>query len=182
MSGDGTKIALCSFDTGVVYVSTNSGSSWANVTPPGGVPSWYSVASSTDWETLAVSESHGYVYVSYDGGTTWSHSTVDSNFYKWLSLSANASGTVIIGGATTDGANVHISVDAGASWSGRRVSNSKILVVYIDNVKSIYLIGDVSSAFSVAMNALESTIGSDTQGSDYIGDMADLLRCHDASI
>jgi photosystem II stability/assembly factor-like uncharacterized protein len=118
--------------SGLVYVSTNSGSSWvlANIPPIGGGYPWVGVSCSADGTRLAA-VSKGTpggnpatwvnvypIYLSADSSATWFGASPKD---YWLGLACSGSGTTLIAlaraGLVSRAGDIYVSSDAGASWS-----------------------------------------------------------------
>ena len=117
-SADGAKlVAASSFGDPInspkplVYVSADSGASWAIVTnAPSDGAGWLSVASSADGTKLAASMMTGGIFTSANSGTTWSSNTVAPFF----SLAMSADGNNLAGAGLI---GLFYSSNAGATWA-----------------------------------------------------------------
>jgi photosystem II stability/assembly factor-like uncharacterized protein len=142
VSADGTTFIVASYfddgGDGLIYVSTNSGASWA---PSGARPNyWTSIACSADGtKWVAVTGAHdqgtngltlGSVYSSPDSGATWVRAdTAPGN--NWSSVASSADGTRWVaaagpysGGTLQVSGGVYISADSGATWTQANLPNN----------------------------------------------------------
>jgi hypothetical protein len=120
-SADGTKLiaAVGQLDfvqgaptysaSGLVYISTNSGTTWTPANLP--YTNWQCVASSADGRVLAA-EFNG-VYVSTNYGTTWAES--NSNVLFNVVVSADGSDMFVYAG--DDNSELYVSTNSGGNWS-----------------------------------------------------------------
>jgi len=141
-SADGTKLVAAATITaatdgglslssdGRVYVSANSGVTWAS---SGQRDNWKSVAVSADGTKLvaavgsSVQSGLGRIYVSTNSGWTWQQSMESTN--HWVSVASSADGTRLVaadpfgcpcGPAT---GRIYVSSDSRVSWSLTGASN-----------------------------------------------------------
>ena len=112
-SADASKLAAV-VDNGQIYVSANSGTSWA---ARESIRNWSSVASSTNGEVLAASVFRGKIYVSTNAGATWDARDSDRT---WRSVSISTNGAVMA--AVANGGQVYVSQDFGTNWTARATS------------------------------------------------------------
>jgi hypothetical protein len=99
-SADGTKWAATFHSaTDFIYVSTNSGRSWAP-TASASSSEWEALASSADGKVLAGAIFNGTIYYSTNAGLNWLPSGVPNR--AWLALSMSADGTKIMAAANGD--------------------------------------------------------------------------------
>lgn len=120
-SSDGTRLIESRNYFAPLYLSTDSGASWA---PIGANRYWYAVATSADGSRLFASEtgngSGGPLYVSYDSGATWtSHGTVQ---YYYNSIACSTNGTKVA--ATVSGGLIYTSADSGTNWIARAAARN----------------------------------------------------------
>ena len=100
-SADGTKLVAASgySSEGLIYTSTNSGTSWAATAAP--TNSWISVASSPEGAKLAALATHGpglgVVYLSTNSGATWVSTGAPAWQWRAVALSADGSNLVAVG-------------------------------------------------------------------------------------
>ena len=126
-SADGTKL-VAAVSLGLIYTSTNSGSTWVATSAPTNF--WASVASSADGSRLFAGSLTGAIYASADSGSTWRPTGVRAG--SWHSIASSADGTKL---AATDYVRV-VSTNSGSNW------------MYLDSAM------DVGTAiFSVSMSA-----------------------------
>jgi photosystem II stability/assembly factor-like uncharacterized protein len=130
-SADGNKLVCAtsfpdnsgSTSFGVVYLSTNSGTTWTYSTSIGShVWFWTSLASSADGNKLAIIAQYnvglGTIFCSSDSGLTWRTANVPPA--TWLSVASSADGERLVAIATGINDGIYTSTNAGASW----ISNS----------------------------------------------------------
>jgi hypothetical protein len=117
-SADGTRlVAASSFGDPVyspkplVYVSADSGASWANVTnSPSDGQGWLSVVSSTDGNKLAAAMMTGGIFTSINAGATWASNNVPPVFC----LASSADGNELYGAGPL---GLLVSTNAGGMWT-----------------------------------------------------------------
>ena len=119
-SADGSQLELAVnalLGNGVIYISTNSGSTWAHASDyfaKSGAQLW-SLPSSADGSTLAAGPSAGgYVYVSTNHGSTWNKTGANLQGQTSVAVSADGSRLAAVG-ANTSGA-IETSSDFGVTW------------------------------------------------------------------
>jgi len=99
-----------SFKPGPIYISTNSGSTWA----PTGSPNneWYYVACSADGQKLVATANYDKIYVSTNAGNTWVSNNV---VMRWGPVASSSNGVKLV----VAPANNHLSAsgNSGLSWS-----------------------------------------------------------------
>jgi photosystem II stability/assembly factor-like uncharacterized protein len=125
MSSDGTHL-IAAVNGGRIYISTNSGSSWAETQPAGdNDEGWSSVAINSDGLHLIVADNNWYsddgsVYVgSYNGSTlSWANADpeADESDHSWQALAISSDGTYMIA-VNGDDPGLYISSDSGSSWA-----------------------------------------------------------------
>ena len=96
-SADGSKLAASS-SSGLVYVSANSGASYAASAAP--VAAWNCLAASSDCSRLVAGVNNGPIYASANFGANWSL-LAGSSSQVWSALGASADGTKMAGGVNT---------------------------------------------------------------------------------
>jgi photosystem II stability/assembly factor-like uncharacterized protein len=112
-SADGTKwIAVFYSTPGYIYVSTDSGNTWAQTSSPNS-SSWNVVASSADGNKLFAAIYNGSIYLSTNAGTAWTTSSAPSK--KWTWLASSADGTKVTATAQND--KIYCSTDSGMTWT-----------------------------------------------------------------
>jgi photosystem II stability/assembly factor-like uncharacterized protein len=111
LSADGTKLLATGGGyvngvgfPGLIYTSTNSGSSWISNSLP--YEYWNQVASSADGRTMAavaifdILGGPGCIYTSTNSGTTWVSNSAPSQY--WYAIASSADGdTLLASGATS---------------------------------------------------------------------------------
>jgi hypothetical protein len=136
-SRDGTQLVTAAAGGGI-YVSTNSGSGWQNVSEPQllGLPAsapaanWRAIACSADGTNLVACESpvaalnSGQIYVSHNRGADWTLTSAPPDRWTALASSADGSKLVAVAGDTFGWVNVTYysgsiirSEDFGQSWT-----------------------------------------------------------------
>jgi len=132
-SSSGQYLAVCASTTGgsngVVYISSNYGNSWSQVTPgSSGLPStaipWTSITSSSSGQVLALSSSSTTatnMYISTNFGGNWTGITqwTDPNTPSWNSIVSSSSGQTIA--AASQYGAVWISQNYGTSDSWTQI-------------------------------------------------------------
>ncbi len=105
-----------SMSTNQLFVSTDAGASWTNISPALSSPvhQFQSVATSLDGSSVAISDNGGVkdVWTSTDFGATWAErlETVGLDFDA---LSMSDDGAVLLGGNSA----LYVSQDGGATWA-----------------------------------------------------------------
>lgn len=116
-SADGKRLAAVAY-SGLVFTSTNGGSTWASNNPVMGV-AWSAVASSADGAKLAIAASGSGIYISANGGATWPSS--DAPPTNWASLASSADGSRMVAAQLGDYLNangaIYTSTNSGTTWS-----------------------------------------------------------------
>lgn len=95
-----------------IYVSTNSGQSWAPTASPSS-SQWEALASSADGSVLAAAIYNGTIYCSTNSGFSWQPSGVTSK--EWEALSMSADGTRIM--AAANGDSIYALTNSGGTWT-----------------------------------------------------------------
>ncbi len=111
-SSDGSRLVAAASSTGGgIYISIDSGLTWAG--PYGNLSSatWYAVASSADGTKVPTAVYGGDIYT--NSGTTWTAALGSAN---WTSLASSADGTKLI--AAAYGSGIYVSSNSGGTWSG----------------------------------------------------------------
>jgi hypothetical protein len=114
-SADGTKLAatlVSATPTSAegIYLSTNSGMTWAQSQAPAG--SWGPIASSVDGAKLAAANASGSIYTSTNSGATWIQRIASGG--KLVSLASSADGSKLI--AAENPGYFIVSTNSGANW------------------------------------------------------------------
>jgi type II secretory pathway pseudopilin PulG len=120
-SEDGTKLAA-TVSGGYIYVSSDSGLTWATSTDAGS-RYWASVTSSADGMKLAAADSDGYIYTSVDSGVTWTAQT-GSGSRNWFPITSSDDGTKLA--AAVNGGYIYTSDDSGVTWTAQTTLGSRI--------------------------------------------------------
>jgi hypothetical protein len=109
-SADGSKL-VAAVNGGLIYTSTNSGSTWVATSAPTNF--WRTVASSADGARLFAASSSGEgLYSSADSGSTWQPTGAGRLFFN--SIASSADGTKL---AATDYGSRAFSTNSGATWT-----------------------------------------------------------------
>lgn len=118
-SADGNTLAAAS-NPGLIYVSTNSGATWAAATnAPNGY--WWCITVSGDGSNMAAGIDGGSIYTSRDYGATWICTGAPDNF--WWSIASSADGRTLAAAALCNGwdntapGHIYTSSDSGATWT-----------------------------------------------------------------
>jgi hypothetical protein len=118
-SSDGSRIAAISTN-GLVWTSTNSGTTWESHTALNALnlTTWQNIVTNASGETLTVASGNGSVYSSGDFGTTWTATNLAGLFgvSTLYGVTTSADGKIL---AVSDfGTNkVLVSTNSGLSWS-----------------------------------------------------------------
>jgi len=123
-SADGS-VLLALTVLGWLYISTDSGGAWAQISPPLTFPSegLAQIALSADGHTIvAASGIEGYVYVSHDQGTTWMQAEMPLGVWNGVGVSADGNKMVAlrslnIGPPELQPPPLNVSSDGGNSWT-----------------------------------------------------------------
>ncbi len=93
---------------GAVYISTNSGTTWAQVT---NIPNnyWMNAASSADGSQFVAVANGGRIYISTNSGRTW---TATGTNNSWSCISSSADGIRLVAGTYFGG----VYTNAGMDW------------------------------------------------------------------
>ncbi|MEJ0088482.1 MAG: hypothetical protein WDM80_01780 [Limisphaerales bacterium] len=117
-SADGSHLVAAAWKNGPIYLSTNSGLTWAQTTAPNNY--WSSVSSSADGSKIVATSADAgdnRIYTSTNVGVTWVKTIAPSNY--WFSVDSSTDGTKLV--ATTRGF-IYSSTNAGATWTQFTVS------------------------------------------------------------
>ena len=136
VSADGARIVAAGYGYGIVY-STDGGATWAQSDAP--AFGWTRMAASRDNMTL-VAVGFGGVYRSVDGGVTWL-TTPMSSPSQWNGAAVSADGSRMVVSGFYTGANVHVSTDAGQTWSVVTTANSIWSVASSDDGQRLLMAG-----------------------------------------
>lgn len=136
ISADGT-IEITANSDGKLYRKSGSGS-WNPITstPPSSNGWWAVVCDSTCTHMTAIQNGNGFLYSTSDSGSTWTHNSLSSG-YSDISMSSD--GTKV---AATDGSDLYISVDSGATWVSQNQSGK--------NWTSVTISGDGKKIYAAA--------------------------------
>lgn len=115
MSGDGKTIVVGE-NTGRVYLSTNSGSSWSETRPAGNSNyNWQSIAMTDDGQTIIAATYGNGLYRSTNRGSTWSEiQPLGNTDGTWNSVGISDNAQTIVAGV--DGYRLYQTTNGGISW------------------------------------------------------------------
>ena len=112
-SSDGGRLVagVTGGTTGNLWISDNSGATWAEVTPQQGITfNWAAVTSSAGGANLAAVTNPGRIWTSSDYGVSWaSPPSVPSA--PWAAIAGSSDGTKLVAAVT--GGNIWTSADSG---------------------------------------------------------------------
>ena len=111
-SADGSKLLALAFN-GPIYVSTNSGKSWATNAV---VDYWRSVACSADGTKAVAVAEPGSVYTTTNSGASWSSHFVFGASPGWGSVASSADGVRLFAVGFQGGSPMFVSTNSGNSW------------------------------------------------------------------
>jgi hypothetical protein len=116
MSADGTKM-LAGANNGRLYLSVNSGASWAEVQPAGDADvQWATSCMSADGTKMLAGMFNGRLYLSTTSGASWAEVQPAGDMNKnWAPSCMSADGTKILAGELYG--RLYLSVNSGASWA-----------------------------------------------------------------
>ncbi|HTL73399.1 MAG TPA: hypothetical protein VL863_08860 [bacterium] len=113
-SADGTRMYAGGNFSGGVYLSTDSGHTWAS-SGIGSVAGWFSVACSDDGNKAYAAPNGGKIQASADGGATWVPFGTSAN---WTAIACSADATKYVAGASSGGLTGNInSSPASGNWT-----------------------------------------------------------------
>ena len=119
-SADGTKIVAVSWPgsstpKGQIYISTNSGTAWAQASGALSPQFWSSVASSADGTKLvATTYNTGQIYISTNSGASWQLTSAPNKI--WGCVASSTDGSILAAGVDSSGGGIYISTNSGATW------------------------------------------------------------------
>lgn len=159
LSDDGTKIAVCNDNDGIIALSSDSGSSWdyKNVGPvTSTIEEWNGISMSLDGQVILASQHYLDTYLSTDGGNSWSTISIaeaPANPY-WNTISVSDDGNTLLLGAD----EVWLSTDKGGSWElikdnayidgGTLSADGQRIVVYRRLLERLYYSDDQGESWS----------------------------------
>lgn len=112
-SADGSKLVAVADNNngniGVIYTSTNSGTTWTSNNAPNAT--WNCVASSADGTHLAATVYLGGIYTSTNAGGNWTQSSAITS--SWYAIASSADGSQLFAG----GSSVYVSTNSGTTWT-----------------------------------------------------------------
>jgi hypothetical protein len=99
-------MACVSGASGSLYISTNGGTLWTQLTaapfPGGGTANWTDVACDSTGIDMAACATGGYIYISSNSGVNWTQQTTLGK-KTWTSIAINRDGTQVVAGTTNAG-------------------------------------------------------------------------------
>lgn len=101
---------------GLIWLSTNSGSTWTASTAP--TANWSSICCSGDGSKLAAVVNNGNIYTSADSGANWTNRSDSAGTRYWRNIACSSDGGNLV--ATVENnttGTVVISRDSGATWT-----------------------------------------------------------------
>ena len=101
---------------GRLHLSTNNGSTWAEIQPAGDVnKNWQCVVLSANGLVIIAGIYGGRLYMSTDTGSTWSEiRPIDDADYNWVRVTASTDGSIIY---ASNEKRLWRSINSGSSWS-----------------------------------------------------------------
>ncbi|HEY1661542.1 MAG TPA: hypothetical protein VGI03_03920 [Verrucomicrobiae bacterium] len=142
-SADGARLIAIPWVSGPVYLSTDSGATWApsSLSISADLYGGHEVASSADGQTLAVLGLET-IYTSTDSGTTWTARQATSHQWSGIAMSADGAKMAAVSGGTSGG-EIYTSSDTGADWTLRDSSQSwQDVASSADGTKWVAVSGD----------------------------------------
>jgi hypothetical protein len=111
-------MACVSGASGSLYISTNGGTLWTQLTaapfPAGGTANWTGVASDSTGMDLAACSTGGYIYISSNSGVNWTRQTT-LGIKTWSSIAINSDGTQVV--ASTTNAGIYTYLFSTNNWT-----------------------------------------------------------------
>lgn len=122
---DGTNLIIGALDSdapdqpGRLYISSNTGTSWTEVTPAGAADKdWTAVASDSDGSVLLAAEALGRLYLSTNSGSTWAEVQPAGDVNRlWTDIACDSDGSVIVAACST---GLYISTNSGSTWAKKQ--------------------------------------------------------------
>jgi hypothetical protein len=113
---------------GVIYASSDSGTTWIRTSAPTNLP-WVGIAASADGRrVVAVTYTNG-IYTSADFGTNWTKTSAISAI-PWSAVASSADGVKLFAGfsGSSDG-GIYSSTNAGVTWTRTSAPNESWLSI-----------------------------------------------------
>lgn len=127
MSEDGTRLVAAAY-AGRLYVSTDSGATWAERQPAGNVDkAWSCVAMSSSGTKIVAAAWNGRLYVSADSGATWTERRPGAMDMYWQRVTMSADGTRIVARPSDSRHSIHASADSGNTWTEIQLPGAGLL-------------------------------------------------------
>ncbi len=156
-SADGTRLLAVSLGTyplraGMIYTSSDYGSTWVPVLSDGLLRRWVSVATSAEGRRAVAAAFYedggsGPIYASSDYAATWAELPATSNM--WSAVASSADGNYLVGSSWLRSgprpASFYFSRDAGATWAAASAPGSdwwSCVAASADGSKFIAAVGD----------------------------------------
>lgn len=112
-SSDGTKL-VAGIDYGVIFISRDSGLTWAGTSVPNGsAAQWYSVASSSDGRKLVAVTPFLGIWSSTNSGTNWTQAPGTTSA-TWHSVASSSDGSNMTAAAVSG--QISRSTNSGLTW------------------------------------------------------------------
>lgn len=122
VSASGTHMAASSNSgAGNIYISTDSGATWAAAPGVSNINGWAGVALSADGSRMVAAPYSGQIWASSDGGASWAVLGASLNT-SWTALTMSSDG-VRVAAAQFNGP-IQVSGDSGASWTARATTQN----------------------------------------------------------
>jgi hypothetical protein len=126
VNSSGSIIAVCSYD-GYVYITTNSGSSWSQISLSS-LPShiWSGITMDSTGNNIAVCSLDGYIYFSSNTGTSWTKCTSpnSNNSLSFSAICISPQANVLFVCAIND--YMYYSTNNGGTWTMTNPSNNPL--------------------------------------------------------
>jgi photosystem II stability/assembly factor-like uncharacterized protein len=134
-----------------LYISTDSGSTWAETGPViGSNRNWSCIAMSSDGSILFAG-SIGRLYISTDSGSTWAETgpAIGSD-RNWFTVSSSSDGSVILAGINSG--ELYFSTDSGSTWNDTGLNRTWYCST-INSVGSVLTAGSIGNGLYVSTDS-----------------------------
>lgn len=113
-----------------LYLTTNSGASWSNISPADGVTTIPKMDASKDGQTIVAINYLHQVWLTRNGGTSWNVAPNIPSFTSWTCVAVSENGSAIyVGGSNT---NLWRSLDGGNTFASVTISPFNSLRYFTD--------------------------------------------------
>ena len=113
-SSDGTRL-VAGLDYGLIFVSRDSGTTWAGTSSPNGsAAQWYSIASSSDGTKLVAVTLFLGIWSSTNSGTNWTQAPGTTGA-TWYSVVSSSDGSNVVAAAVSG--QISRSTNCGLTWT-----------------------------------------------------------------